>query len=234
MAGCEGTEGTQDEIIRVLGLSHTLNTKVGNDFVIGVSGGERKRTSLAGEGKDSTLLFWIIIFFGDATTAKAYFTNLGFICSDRSTTADFLTSVTNPAERIVQHGYESRVPRTPCEFLDHWTNSPERSKLVKELEEYEKKFPPGSRSAKDFLKSGRQWFGYLNPVAYAFESLMINEFHNRQFPCVKFVPDGPEYGNVRSREKACTVLGAQAGASTVDGDKYLAIAFEYYPSNLWR
>ena len=45
----EATECTEDEIIRNLGLSHTLNTKVGNDFVIGVSGGERKRTSLAGK-----------------------------------------------------------------------------------------------------------------------------------------------------------------------------------------
>ncbi|KAK6331502.1 GTPase-activating protein [Orbilia blumenaviensis] len=34
-------------IMSVLGLSHTKNTKVGNDFVRGVSGGERKRVSLA-------------------------------------------------------------------------------------------------------------------------------------------------------------------------------------------
>lgn len=31
----------------VFGLSHTNNTKVGNDFVRGVSGGERKRVSIA-------------------------------------------------------------------------------------------------------------------------------------------------------------------------------------------
>jgi ATP-binding cassette subfamily G (WHITE) protein 2 (PDR) len=29
------------------GLSHTSNTKVGDDFVRGVSGGERKRVSIA-------------------------------------------------------------------------------------------------------------------------------------------------------------------------------------------
>ena len=29
------------------GLSHTYNTKVGNDFIRGVSGGERKRVSIA-------------------------------------------------------------------------------------------------------------------------------------------------------------------------------------------
>lgn len=31
----------------VVGLSHTYNTKVGNDFIRGVSGGERKRVSIA-------------------------------------------------------------------------------------------------------------------------------------------------------------------------------------------
>lgn len=34
-------------IMAVVGLSHTYNTKVGNDFVRGVSGGERKRVSVA-------------------------------------------------------------------------------------------------------------------------------------------------------------------------------------------
>ena len=34
-------------IMTVFGLSHTRNTKVGNDFIRGVSGGERKRVSIA-------------------------------------------------------------------------------------------------------------------------------------------------------------------------------------------
>lgn len=34
-------------IMTIFGLSHTYNTKVGNDFVRGVSGGERKRVSIA-------------------------------------------------------------------------------------------------------------------------------------------------------------------------------------------
>jgi ABC-type multidrug transport system ATPase subunit len=33
-------------VMAVCGLSHTFNTKVGNDFVRGVSGGERKRVSI--------------------------------------------------------------------------------------------------------------------------------------------------------------------------------------------
>jgi len=34
-------------VMAIFGISHTYNTKVGNDFVRGVSGGERKRVSLA-------------------------------------------------------------------------------------------------------------------------------------------------------------------------------------------
>lgn len=34
-------------VMAICGLSHTYNTKVGNDFIRGVSGGERKRVSIA-------------------------------------------------------------------------------------------------------------------------------------------------------------------------------------------
>lgn len=37
----------RDVVMAVFGLSHTINTKVGDDFVRGVSGGERKRVTIA-------------------------------------------------------------------------------------------------------------------------------------------------------------------------------------------
>lgn len=40
-------EHMRDVIMAIFGLNHTINTKVGNDFVRGVSGGERKRVSIA-------------------------------------------------------------------------------------------------------------------------------------------------------------------------------------------
>lgn len=40
-------EHLRDVVMAVFGISHTINTKVGNDFVRGVSGGERKRVSIA-------------------------------------------------------------------------------------------------------------------------------------------------------------------------------------------
>lgn len=37
----------RDVMMAVFGISHTVNTRVGNDFVRGVSGGERKRVTIA-------------------------------------------------------------------------------------------------------------------------------------------------------------------------------------------
>jgi len=37
----------RDVILAMFGISHTVNTRVGNDFVRGVSGGERKRVTIA-------------------------------------------------------------------------------------------------------------------------------------------------------------------------------------------
>jgi ABC-type multidrug transport system ATPase subunit len=38
---------TTEVVMKIFGLSHTRNTIVGNDFIRGVSGGERKRVSIA-------------------------------------------------------------------------------------------------------------------------------------------------------------------------------------------
>lgn len=43
----ERAKMSAEVVMAVCGLSHTYNTKVGNDFVRGVSGGERKRVSIA-------------------------------------------------------------------------------------------------------------------------------------------------------------------------------------------
>lgn len=43
----EALAETRDVLLSLFGLAHTVNTKVGNDIVRGVSGGERKRVSIA-------------------------------------------------------------------------------------------------------------------------------------------------------------------------------------------
>jgi ATP-binding cassette, subfamily G (WHITE), member 2, PDR len=80
----------------------------------------------------------------------------------------------------------------------------------------------------------RPWFGwirYINPIFYAFEILIANEFHGRQIPCANIVPAyNPPVGN----SWVCTTLGAIPGQSFVNGDDYIAVNYQYYYSHVWR
>lgn len=78
------------------------------------------------------------------------------------------------------------------------------------------------------------WIYWINPLAYAFESLLANEFHGRVIPCAanNLVPSGPGYTD--DGFAACTgVGGATPGASFVTGDQYLSY-LAYSHSHLWR
>lgn len=79
-----------------------------------------------------------------------------------------------------------------------------------------------------------RWINYLNPVAYAFEALMVNEFDGRVYPCGAFVPSGPGYDNVAAANRICATNGAKAGADSVLGRDYVNLSFSYYRSHLWR
>ncbi|KAK6202414.1 ABC-2 type transporter-domain-containing protein [Scheffersomyces amazonensis] len=477
------------------GLSHTRNTKVGNEYITGVSGGERKRVSIAEvalsqafvqcwdnstRGLDAATALEFLralrtsaditgttpiiaiyqcsqdaydlfdnvsllyegyqIYFGKANKAKQFFLDMGYECPARQTSADFLTSLTNPAERIVQKGFESKVPRTAEEFYEYWQNSPERAQLVNDIDAYiehhtgnnyhdsfkeshiarqSKHTNPKSsytvsfwmqvkyityrnylrtiasptvfifhicanigmaliissifynlqpttgsfyyRSAAMFFailfnafsciveifslyearpivekhktyalyhpsadalasiimemsskiiiaigfncvyyfmvnfrrEPGRfffyllinfastlsmshlfrtigaatktlsesmtpstllllafmiftgfviptpkmlgwcRWINYIDPVAYTFEALMANEFHDREFACAQFVPSGGNYPDTPDN-RICSVVGAELGSNYVNGDRYINISFEYYYSHRWR
>lgn len=481
-SAAKSVEGT----VNSLGLAQTLDTKVGDSFTRGISGGERKRTSIAEvlvgashlqcwdnsiRGLDSANALQFVqtlrsntsesktvavatlyqasediytcfdkvmllyegqeIYFGPATRAKLYFMDLGFLCPERSTTADFLCSITNPKERITKQGFENRVPRNAAEFVKAWYCSPGYAELNAEIQRYPQTrlsqndltylsrqrtrtpymitFPQqvqlcmvrgfqrlfqdlapsisgvvgnamisiilGSmfynmrqdtssffgrsvllfftiltntllasfegvqlwdhrpivekqyrfafyrRSAEAvasmmcdlpnkivltagfnipfyFLANMRRtpaafftfylfaftslltgsmlyrtigaisqtltasiapgsvfilllviytgfvlpipsmhpwlrWFNYINPVAYAFESLMVNEFDGIAFPCDGFIPEGSSYTRVSPDERICSTAGATAGSSTVDGSAYLAATFDYHPDRLW-
>ncbi|KAJ4982875.1 ABC transporter cdr4 [Stagonosporopsis vannaccii] len=84
------------------------------------------------------------------------------------------------------------------------------------------------------MKPWFRWLNYLNPVAYAFEALMINEFHGRTISCSTFIPNGADYNGIEQEQRICATTGATAGADFVDGDTYLAVNFEYHYRNLWR
>lgn len=81
-----------------------------------------------------------------------------------------------------------------------------------------------------------RWINYIDPIAYAFESLMINEYHGRDFKCSpkSFVPAGPEYLNVGGLNRICATVGAIAGSDVVSGTDYIRLSFNYHPEHLWR
>lgn len=158
-------------VTKLFWIEHTLKTKVGDEYVRGVSGGEKKRVSIAEamitkastqcwdnstRGLDaSTALEYVqslrsltnmahistsvalyqageslydlfdkvilidegkCLYYGSSEKAVAYFEDLGFVRPPRWTTADFLTSVSDPHERQVREGWENRIPRSAEQF----------------------------------------------------------------------------------------------------------------------
>ncbi|KAG5809501.1 hypothetical protein H9Q74_012039 [Fusarium xylarioides] len=206
----EYIEHLRDVTMAIFGISHTKNTRVGDDFLRGVSGGERKRVTIAEaslsysplqcwdnstRGLDSanaiefcrTLrtqadilgctscvaiyqapqaaydLFEKVlvlykgrqIFFGKASRAQTYFEELGFVCPDQQTTADSLTSMTSPQERIIRPGWENKTPRTPEDFAKKWKESRDRALLMEEIEDYVQRHPFNGEHYDKFLESRR-------------------------------------------------------------------------------
>ncbi|KAM0433852.1 hypothetical protein ACHAPT_003795 [Fusarium lateritium] len=490
-------EHLRDAVMAMFGISNTIDTKVGNDFVRGVSGGERKRVSIAEatlnqsaiqcwdnstRGLDSATALGFVktlrlstklggtsaivalyqasqpaydefdkvlllyegrqIYFGPREEAKEYFVDMGYDCPPRQTTADFLTSLTNPEERIVRPGFEGKVPRTSEEFADAWRMSQHKVNLLRDIAAFQHRYPVGGeevekltnikkaqkarfmskkspftisvpmqirlcmtrgvqrllgdktfflvtvlgnlvmslvlgsvyfdlaataetmnsrcsvlffailfnglssaleilslyaqrpivekhsryalyrplsealssiicdlpskilstlafnvplyfmanlrREASSFfifllfgftttltmsmilrtigqasktvhqalvpaaifiiglviyagfvlptqyMKGWLRWLNYINPIAYAYESLVANEFSDRTFPCQTMIPAGPPYENAGPLEHTCSVAGASPGENFVSGDFYIGAVYEYYHSHLWR
>ncbi|KAK1978333.1 ABC-2 type transporter-domain-containing protein [Colletotrichum cereale] len=88
------------------------------------------------------------------------------------------------------------------------------------------------------MQGWSRWMGYINPLSYAFEALMANEFHGRQFRCSSgyagMVPSGAGYDDLPLTGRTCAVVGAVPGSDVVDGDRYIEQSFEYFNANKWR
>lgn len=78
-----------------------------------------------------------------------------------------------------------------------------------------------------------KWLIWINPVQYAFEGLMANEFHNLDIKCEQpyIVPDGP---NASSSHQSCAIQGSSPDSLVVHGSDYIKAAFTYSRSHLWR
>ena len=78
-----------------------------------------------------------------------------------------------------------------------------------------------------------RWIFYLNPGAYAFESLMVNEFQGLELECVapQYVPFGTGYNETEFR--GCTVPGSD-GSGMIHGVDYIHQQYGYAVGHLWR
>lgn len=88
----------------------------------------------------------------------------------------------------------------------------------------------------DYMLGWCRWINYLDPVAYAFESLMVNEFSGRNFTCTAFVPNPAisGYADVGAFNRACSTVGALPGQDFVNGDAYLNSEYKYFHAHKWR
>ncbi|OAA59703.1 ABC multidrug transporter [Niveomyces insectorum RCEF 264] len=79
------------------------------------------------------------------------------------------------------------------------------------------------------------WLFWLDPLAYAFDALLSNEFHGKMIPCVgvNLVPSGPAYENATGYQSCAGVIGAVQGQTTVAGDNYLE-GLRYSHAHIWR
>lgn len=78
-----------------------------------------------------------------------------------------------------------------------------------------------------------KWLIWINPVQYAFEALMANEFYNLQIKCEPpyIVPGGP---NASPNHQTCAIQGSRPDTLAVQGSDYIESAFTYTRSHLWR
>ncbi|KAH1586622.1 hypothetical protein KXV31_003511 [Aspergillus fumigatus] len=76
-----------------------------------------------------------------------------------------------------------------------------------------------------------EWIHYINPIYYAFEILVANEFHGRDFPCASFVP---AYADLSGDSFSCSTSGSVAGQTTVNGDRFIYYNFKYSYNHVWR
>jgi ATP-binding cassette subfamily G (WHITE) protein 2 (SNQ2) len=79
-----------------------------------------------------------------------------------------------------------------------------------------------------------RWIRHVNPMRYAFASIMINEFKSIRGSCANLIPQGPGYENTSLANQVCGSVGALPGEDHVDGSEFLRLSFGYERSELWR
>jgi ATP-binding cassette subfamily G (WHITE) protein 2 (PDR) len=75
------------------------------------------------------------------------------------------------------------------------------------------------------------WIRFINPIFYAFEILIANEFHGRDFTCSAILPP---YTPLQGDSWICSIVGAVPGRTTVSGDAFISENYSYSYDHVWR
>ncbi|KAJ2936375.1 hypothetical protein H1R20_g720, partial [Candolleomyces eurysporus] len=92
----------------------------------------------------------------------------------------------------------------------------------------------------DSLRRWIFWIYYINPIAYAWQACMMNEFMRISLTCDgnSVIPRNgfgvTKYPDLLSPNQACTLFGAQGGSDLISGRDYLRVGYNIDPKNLWR
>ncbi|KAJ6601432.1 ABC-2 type transporter-domain-containing protein [Mycena vulgaris] len=84
------------------------------------------------------------------------------------------------------------------------------------------------------------WIYYINPIAYAWQACMENEFMRIQLTCdgnyivPRNVGGLSKYPDGLGPNQACTLFGASAGSSSVSGEAYISAGYGLDSANLWK
>jgi len=76
-----------------------------------------------------------------------------------------------------------------------------------------------------------KWISWLNPLAYAFEALLVNQAHGTDYPCTSLVPPYPDSAGDTF---ICPIPGATIGQTHVNGDSWFEAGYGYSYCHLWR
>ncbi|ANB15927.1 ATP-binding cassette transporter SNQ2 [Sugiyamaella lignohabitans] len=85
-----------------------------------------------------------------------------------------------------------------------------------------------------FMHPWFRWLNRIDPMAYGFEILLLNEFHGRNMTCGLVAPSGPGYENLGPPYQSCVMAGVLPNQVFAVGDSYMANIFAYTWSHVWR
>lgn len=158
----EARVATKEFFLHLLGMTHTTSTKVGNEFIRGVSGGERSRVSiLETMANRGSIYCWDNSTRGlDASTALQYVKavrqmtdlfGLASVVRGRRQCGRLLNrycrwhpshwmytnstlGVTVPTERKIREGHGATFPRTANDILAHYEKSDVKKQMKEEYD----------------------------------------------------------------------------------------------------